>query len=70
VQFEDNKTCDSALEDCGIQRVDQVLNKKLNIKQHSWMHKKDWKQAESTCQFDTKDNITVMCNKVEKNYTD
>jgi hypothetical protein len=48
MQFEDYTTCDSALEVCGIQSVNQMLDQHLTgpegggncrkKKQHSWMH--------------------------------
>jgi hypothetical protein len=50
-QFEDYPTCNSAIEVCGIQSVNLVLDQKRNlqnIKQHSWMQLKDWKQPEIT----------------------
>jgi hypothetical protein len=76
VQSEDYTTCDSALEVCGVRVLTRCYiniwlgqknqkRKLQNIKQHSWMLLKDWKQPESTRQFDTKNNVTVMCNKAE-----
>jgi hypothetical protein len=76
MQFEDYTTCDIALEICGIQSVDQVLDQRLTgpeeeekVAEHKVLFLDALIGLEATrkhmCQFDTEDNIIVMCNKVE-----
>jgi hypothetical protein len=80
VQFEDYTTCDSALKVCGIQSVDQVLDQHLTrpegeeeVAEHKAAFMVVLKGLEAAekymCQFDTKNNITVMCNKLKMRYT-
>jgi hypothetical protein len=62
VQFDNYTTCDSALEDCGIDSVDYMLDihltrqEKEPVEEEVVEHKtifldvlKGWKQSESTC---------------------
>jgi hypothetical protein len=79
VQFKDYTTCDSALEVCGIQSVDQVLDQHLygpeeepeqeERAEHTAAFLDPLKGLEAArkymCQIASKNNITVMCNKVE-----
>jgi hypothetical protein len=76
VQFEDYPTCDSALEVCGFQTVNQVLDQHLTRpeeEEEEEDHKATFldvlKGLEAArkylCQFDTENNIILMCNKVE-----
>jgi hypothetical protein len=71
VQFDNYTTCDSALEFCGSHSVNQMLDQWLTRPEKGPEGDKEvaLKGLEAarkyTCQFDTKNNITVMCNKVE-----
>jgi hypothetical protein len=76
VQFEDYTTCDSALEVCGVQSVDHMLDQHLTrreepeeeeeIAEHKATFLDALKAARKCrCQFDTENSIIVMCNKVE-----
>jgi hypothetical protein len=71
VQFEDYITFDNALEVCGNQSVSQKVDQHLtrpekkrklwNIKQHSWMHQKDWMQPESTYVSLIQSTVLLYC---------
>jgi hypothetical protein len=78
LQSEDYTTSDSAPEVCEVQSVDQVLDQQLTRPEEEMEEEvaedkttfldalKGLETARKyMCQFDTKDNITVMCNKVE-----
>jgi hypothetical protein len=76
VQYEKYATCDSSLEVCGIQRATQMLHQHLTMteeEQEVAEHKATFLDAlkgldaarKYMCQFETKNNITVMCNIVE-----
>jgi hypothetical protein len=75
VQSEEYITCDSALKICGVQNVNQVLLQHLirleeeEIVKHKAALLVALKGLETARkyihQFDTKNNITVMCNKGE-----
>jgi hypothetical protein len=71
VQFDDYTTCDSALEVCGIQTVNQVLDEHLTRPEEEAGEYKatflDGLEANrmDMCQFDTEINIILMCNEVE-----
>jgi hypothetical protein len=73
-------TCDSALKFCGVRNVNQVLDQHLTrleeepeeeeeVAEHKATFLDALKRQEAarkyTCQFDTKNYITVMFNKVE-----
>jgi hypothetical protein len=77
VQFEDCTTCDSGLKVCGVQSADQVLDQHLTrpeegkeIAEHKAIFLGALRGLEAArkcmCEFDTKSNIIVVCNKVEK----
>jgi hypothetical protein len=78
VEIEDYTTCGSALKVCGIQSVIQVLDQDLprpeeEEKEEVAEHKATFLYAlkgqvavrKYMFQFDTKNSITAMCNKVE-----
>jgi hypothetical protein len=79
VQSEDCSTCASALKVCGVQSDDQVLEQHLikpeepeeesEVAEHKATFLDTLKGLEAArkyvCQFDTTNNSTVMCNKVE-----
>jgi hypothetical protein len=78
VQSEDYPTCDNALKVCGVQSVDQALDQHLTrpeeepegeVAEHKATFLDALKVLEAARkyirQFDTKNNIVVMCNKVE-----
>jgi hypothetical protein len=75
VQSEDYPTRDSALEVCGVQSVDQVLDQHLTraeeeeeVAEYKGTFLDALKTLEAArkymCQFDTENNIIVMCNEV------
>jgi hypothetical protein len=73
--YEKYRTCNSALEVCGIQSINQVLDQHLTrpeeeeVSEHKATFLDALKGLEVSrrymCQFDTENNIIVMCNKVE-----
>jgi hypothetical protein len=72
VQSEDWPTCDSAVEVCGIQSVDQVLDQHLTRPEEEDVaeHKATFSDAleaarKCMCQYDNGNNIIVMCNEVK-----
>jgi uncharacterized small protein (DUF1192 family) len=74
VQFEDYSTCDSDLEVCGIHSANQVLDQRFAIPQVEVAELKATfldaiQELEAArkymCQFNTENNITVMCNEAE-----
>jgi hypothetical protein len=75
VQCEGNPMSASALEVCGVQSVDQVLDQQLTRLEGEKVaeHKATFLDAlkglevarQYLCQFDTKKNIVVICRKVE-----
>jgi hypothetical protein len=81
VKFDDYTTCDSALEDCGIQNVDdRMLDKHLTRPEKEPEEEEEVAEHKATfldaleglesvrkymCQFDTENNILVKCNEVE-----
>jgi hypothetical protein len=85
VQPEDFPTCDSALKVFGVRSVEQVSDQHLTRAEDGLEEEKEVAEHKATfldalkrletarkclCQFDTKTNITVLCNKVKINYTD
>jgi hypothetical protein len=78
VQSKDYPSSDSTFEVCGVQSVDQVLDQHLTrpeepkeekeVAEHKATFFDALKGLEAarkyTCQFDTENNITVMCNEV------
>jgi hypothetical protein len=73
MQFKDYTTCDSALEVCGIQSIDQVLDQYFTrpeeedkVAEHKATFLDALKPARKhICQSDTENSIIVMCNKIE-----
>jgi hypothetical protein len=79
VRSEDHPTWDSALKVCGAQGVDQVIDRHLtrpeepeeeeDVAEHETKFLDALKGLEAArkyiCQFNTENNITVICNKVQ-----
>jgi hypothetical protein len=77
VQYEDCTVCNSVLDVCEVQRVDQVLKRELTTPEEPEEEAAEDKttfldalkelDAARKCmyQFDTEDNIILTCNKLE-----